>query len=130
MKPPISKRELDLAGWVRADPRPWRTKLDSRYQHRDGWTLEHCGHQTAIHPWLLFDPKGRLVLTGAAGPMCRPDFGTAWWTLRQVVEWVTTLDSHERENGLRWFTSPAGLEARKAEVQRGIRRVFRARVRP
>ena len=99
----ISSSELARRGWVRSDPRPRNSKLDAKYEHVDGWRLEHCGHQTAHHPWLLLDPKGRVVLAGAAGTHKRPDFGAAWNTLDEATEFVATLDRYEREHGLRWF---------------------------
>lgn len=104
--PTISKAQLAAAGWARSDDPAHRSKLTARYQHAAGWTIEHCGHSTAMHPYLVRDPKGRVVLTGAAHGQRRPDFGTAWWNLDQIVRWMATLDAHELEHGLRWFEIP------------------------
>lgn len=40
-----------------------------RWSHCDGWLLEHCGHPTALHPWALYAPNGRMILTGADGKL-------------------------------------------------------------
>lgn len=105
---PITTAELGRRGWRRTDPEPRRSKCSAQYAHVDGWRLQHCGHQTAIHPWILRDPKGRPVLTGAAFEKRRPDYGTCWWNLEQATAYVAGLDSHERWNGPRWFSTPAG----------------------
>lgn len=97
----ITAGDLSMRGWMRADPKPWRTKLSARYEHVDGWVIEHCGHPTAHHPWMLLDPKGRMVLTGLLGPFRCPHYGTAWDTLEQATSFVLSLDRHERENGPR-----------------------------
>lgn len=83
---PFSPTEMARRGWTRTDPRPW-SKLNARWRHASGWTLEHCGHPTALWPWLLRDPTGLRVLTGVTmgNP---PDFGTAWPDLRRAVEWL------------------------------------------
>lgn len=96
---PISKAELLRRGWVRVDPRPW-SKTAARYAHARGWAIAHSGHATDMHPFLLWDPQGRLVLTGAlhAEPP-RPDYGTAWWTLEQATGYVLTLRGRELEQG-------------------------------
>lgn len=106
----MSTAELAAAGWQRVDQIDRRSKLTARYQHSAGWTLEHCGHPTALHPYLLRDPQGRWVLTGMTGPQRRPDYGTAWWNLRQVCEWMATLSALELERGPSWFESNPGCE--------------------
>lgn len=116
--PPVSRAKLARAGWARTDQRPWRSKLDARYEHLDWWRLSHCGHPTALHPWVLTDPKGRLVLTGVTGPAVRPDYGTAWTTLRQAIEWVSSLDRFEREEGPRWFSARPEVQARGEQPPR------------
>lgn len=72
--------------WTRIDERPW-TKTNARWLHRDGWRLEHCGHPTALTPWLLTSPDGLVILTGAhhSGD---PSHGTAWPNLRQAFDYV------------------------------------------
>lgn len=104
----LSSAELARRGWKRSDPKPWRTKLDARYEHVDGWKLAHCGHPTAHHPYLLTDPLGRVVLTGAHfGRSRNPEFGTAFDTLRDASDYVRSLDRWERENGPRGFAGSA-----------------------
>lgn len=31
-----------------------------------GWVVAHCGHPTALWPWAVYDPAGRLHLSGNA----------------------------------------------------------------
>lgn len=73
-------------GWRRTDPRPWR-KLSARWAHLSGWTLEHCGHQTAHWPWILKDPQGLMHLTGGHyhGD---PTLGTCWPTLEMAANYA------------------------------------------
>jgi hypothetical protein len=89
----LSHKAMEGHGWRRTDPKPWR-KLSATWKHRDGWRLEHCGHPTALHPWALYDPKGRMHCTGLAvvGPEHgRPVYGSAWDSLEDAAEYVTTL---------------------------------------
>lgn len=54
--------------------------------------MVHCGHPTALHPWALYDPKGRMVCTGvlnATHP--NPLHGTAWDSIDQAFAWVEVL---------------------------------------
>jgi hypothetical protein len=74
-------------GWRRVDPKPWN-KLGARWLHRDGWILAHCGHQTAHFPWALYDPKGLMHCMGGRAPRRRPDWGYAWPSLEQAMEYV------------------------------------------
>lgn len=85
-RPPMAHAEMCALGWSRVDPKPWR-KTNARWRHRAGWRLEHCGHATSIHPWLLFTPRGRMILTGVQAKK-PPHFGTAWWNLRDPAEWL------------------------------------------
>lgn len=95
---PISHREAEQLRWLRVDPKPW-SKLDARWLHVLGWRLEHCGHPTALTPWALYNPSGRMVLTGAlregerndAGEQISPFIhGTAWPSLRLVMSYVAS----------------------------------------
>jgi hypothetical protein len=80
----ISPKELASLGWRRVDNGPMRT-----FQHRDGWLLEHCGHPTAIYPYLLVSPAGERVLSGAFSG--QPDKGHAWATIALAADWVASL---------------------------------------
>lgn len=81
--PRMSHARAARLGWTRVDPKPWG-KLDARWRHESGWTLEHCGHPTALWPWDLHDPKGRRHL---AAPR------RAWTTLEQAMGYVAGLAS-------------------------------------
>lgn len=76
------------------------------YVHRAGWRIEHCGHPTALWPYLLLDPDGGIVLMGAAGPMRNPVYGTAWRTIRQAMDYVAATGLTRREflKICRWST--------------------------
>ena len=81
----ISPKELALHGWT-PDAKPlWH--FGRCYTHKDGWHISHCGHPTAHYPYILRDPDGRMILTGAAwgNP---PTFGTAWPTVASAVDFV------------------------------------------
>ena len=49
-------------------PAPWRRvdggsgKLGSVYAHPAGYTIQHCGHPTALWPYLLEGPAGEVIL--------------------------------------------------------------------
>jgi len=73
-------------GWTRVDPRPWG-KVTARWEHRGGWRLEHCGHPTALRPWILTAPDGREVRTGVWVGMSR-EHGTTWERLARAMIWV------------------------------------------
>ena len=32
------------------------------YRSDTGWTIEHCGHPTALWPYALFNPAGEMIL--------------------------------------------------------------------
>jgi hypothetical protein len=86
----ISPQELRRLGWE-PDPTPLFRRC---YTHKDGWKIQHCGHPTALWPYLLIDPKGRAVLTGAA--FGKPTFyGTAWPTVASAVDYVASLNKKE-----------------------------------
>lgn len=104
MRHRISHRQAAELGWTRVDPRPWRTKCDAKWKHRDGWRLEHCGHPTALHPWALYcppgmfpdNPRGDMVCTGITGEHKRPDFGRAWDSVQLAFDYVATVAVTER----------------------------------
>ena len=73
MKGAPSMKEMAAFGWTRTDPQ--RRKTSARWEHRDGWRLEHCGHPTANWPWALYDRNGRMVCQGVLGPARNPTFG-------------------------------------------------------
>jgi hypothetical protein len=49
-------------------PAPWQRvdggvgKIGARYTHPSGYWIEHCGHPTALWPYALYGPDGRMVL--------------------------------------------------------------------
>jgi len=69
----ISPKELRAHGWA---PLAGRYRC---YIHRAGWWLEHCGHPTALWPYLLRDPDGAAHLA--------PN-GRAWPTVAAAVDYV------------------------------------------
>lgn len=71
----ISHAAMRNLGWERVDPRPWG-KLNAAWDHVDGWKLRHCGHPTALTPWMLYDPDGEQV---------RAPNGKHWPTLKDAV---------------------------------------------
>jgi len=45
------------AGWERlSEP---GDKLSSCWRHTSGWVVLHCGHQTALWPYMALDPEQR-----------------------------------------------------------------------
>lgn len=80
----ISPKELAAKGWTRTNE---SRSCHRAFKHRDGWTLSHCGHPTALWPYMLVDPSGKTILTGAwfSG---RADFGTAWPSIAAAVDYV------------------------------------------
>lgn len=88
--PRISHKPRAEKGWVRVDPRPWG-KLNAQWKHRDGWWLEHCGHPTALWPWALYDPKGRMHCMGLALGGTNPTFGYAFSDLFTVAKYVDEM---------------------------------------
>lgn len=80
----ISPKELAALGWRRVDNGIMRT-----FQHLDGWLLEHCGHPTANYPYLLLNPDGERILTGALSG--EPHLGHAWPTVAAAADYVASL---------------------------------------
>lgn len=48
-------------GWVRQGA-AGRTCAGA-WQHASGWVLRHCGHPTALWPYYLEDPQGRMAVS-------------------------------------------------------------------
>jgi hypothetical protein len=46
-----------------------RSKCSARWRHASGWTVAHCGHPTALHPYHLIDPArpGALIVSHNGG---------------------------------------------------------------
>jgi len=74
-------------GWARVDPRPW-SKITARWEHPSGWQIQHCGHPTAHHPWMLYSPEGAFVRTGAVRGA--RDVGGPWSSLIEPMDYVAT----------------------------------------
>src|SRR5574343_753821 len=47
------------AQWVRKGERG----KSGWWEHPSGWSICHCGHPTAHHPWYLLSPKGEKVFS-------------------------------------------------------------------
>lgn len=73
-------------GWVRVDGTG--SKLAAVWEHPTGWRLQHCGHPTALHPWLLIAPDGRVHKSGAVNG--DPDLGRAWDRLDEAMDYAAT----------------------------------------
>lgn len=49
-------------------PAPWRRvdgsagKCGAVYEHPAGYTIQHCGHPTALWPYALYGPDGLMIL--------------------------------------------------------------------
>lgn len=58
---------VDKRGRLR-DPGPgWTASgkgVTRRFAHESGWVVDHCGHPTATTPWAVYDPEGRIHLSG------------------------------------------------------------------
>ena len=85
----ITPKELRENGWERM-PKP-KHHFGASFKHRDGWKITHCGHPTAIWPYVLENPAGRMILTGIVGPLKRPDYGVAWPSIASAVDYVASL---------------------------------------
>jgi hypothetical protein len=97
----ISPKQLASNGWT-----PTRGRRN--YQHKDGWSITWCGHPTANYPYILEDPHGAMILTGAA--VCgRPDYGTCWPTVASAVDYVATITTP---------SAPAAATARQLKPAR------------
>lgn len=83
----ISPKELQSLGWEKTGSRFDPGNFGRKYEHKDGWVISHCGHPTALWPYVLEDPQGRMVLTGAQISL-RADYGTAWPTVASAVDYV------------------------------------------
>jgi hypothetical protein len=79
-----TKRIKPPLGWKRVDT--CSGKLFAVWTHPSGWWLQHCGHPTALHPWMLRDPQGRMLGTGATRG--HPEFGTCWNSLADAWAYV------------------------------------------
>lgn len=50
-------------------PAPWRRvdgsagKCGARYYHPAGYSIEHCGHPTALWPYALYGPDDVMILS-------------------------------------------------------------------
>jgi hypothetical protein len=59
-----------LVNWEREQIDPY----GKAHVHRYGdWTVEHCGHPTALFPWMIYDPEGAPVYA---------ENGRGWQTLK------------------------------------------------
>lgn len=52
-----AKRRRERPGWERLSA-PGLPTCAGRFEHRSGWLVEHCGHPTALWPYLLVPPGG------------------------------------------------------------------------
>lgn len=87
----LSPKAMAAAGWTRTDGT--KGKLHAVWKHAAGWCLQHCGHPTALYPWLLISPAGGWVLTGVRGPFRRADYGQAWENLAVAVAFVASPEA-------------------------------------
>lgn len=76
---------MSRLGWTREGP---PGKCGALWRHSSGWVLQHCGHPTALWPWALYNPDGKLVLTGVLHELRRADYGRAWPDLLTAAEWL------------------------------------------
>jgi hypothetical protein len=96
----ISPKEMARLGWAKHargsgyGSAAWRSSWV--YRSLTGWELSHCGHPTALWPYLLVSPNGTVVLTGAGGPCREPKFGTAWPSVAEAIDFVGSLTVHEK----------------------------------
>lgn len=91
----MSHSRARTLGWERVDSKPWRSKCDARWVHKDGWILGHCGHQTAHYPWALYGPDGLMHCTGGQARFGRkPEHGTAWVSLDEAMAYVRDPAPH------------------------------------
>lgn len=101
MTAPISAKAMALLGWFRLT-HPSSGKNHQRWRHATGWEIHHCGHPTALRPWVLLAPDGRFIRTGVLheGPCNDPkpcpyepwEHGTAWVSLREAAYYVAGVD--------------------------------------
>lgn len=84
------------SGWT--DVSIGRSKCGRRFRHSSGWRIEHCGHPTALWPWAVYDPQGRIHTSGDA---C--DFGHAFRLLDDAFAHVERhLSGDLRDVPFRW----------------------------
>jgi len=86
----------DPAGSSTAPRRPrWERlsaagdKCGSHWRHTSGWEIRHCGHPTALWPYMLTDPAG----VGHLAPN-----GRCWPSLNTAKEAAAFLGGFEHEN--------------------------------
>jgi hypothetical protein len=87
----VSHKQAARLGWQRVDNRA-AGKVGAEWRHRDGWRLEHCGHPTALWPWLLVSPAGDVHCTGGAYHD-DPTVGFAWPTLAEAMTYVRRVEA-------------------------------------
>lgn len=91
----ISPKAMAALGWTALRRVP--NTCGRGYVHTAGWSIQHCGHPTANWPYLLVDPNGEWVLMGAQGVYRNPDYGRAWRTVEQAVEYVAQIGLTRKE---------------------------------
>lgn len=79
---------MELLGWTKTSD--GMGGVGSSWVHHEGWTLEHCGHPTALRPWILRDAQGAEVRTGVV-VSGNPKNGTTWQTMARAVDYVRTV---------------------------------------
>jgi hypothetical protein len=52
--------------------------ITRRFDHASGWHIEHCGHGTALRPWAVYDPSGKIHLRPHGGAFETLDLATAY----------------------------------------------------
>jgi hypothetical protein len=57
--------------------------LDRKALHESGWRVSHCGHPTALWPWAVYSPEGRLVTCGD-----EEHLGVAFRTLQMAKDFI------------------------------------------
>lgn len=88
--PILSPAAMARLDWVRGGH---AGKIGARWRRADGWSLVHCGHPTALRPWILTDPSGTDHRTG--GRVGNREFGTTWERLADAVAYVETISPHQ-----------------------------------
>ena len=89
-RPAISTTRAHALGWTKTSAP--RSGKYARWEHSSGWVAEHCGHATATTPWALYDPAGKMHLSGAVvGPDFNPEFNVAWRTLEMAFSYVAEV---------------------------------------
>lgn len=114
----ISSKQLARAGWHRLESLGIEV-----WKHREGWQLERQPHPTANFPWLLSDPHGQVILTGAAADPPNPFAGRAWPTLAAAVQYVAQItDARAAAEGasisLDWFRPIEDISGKSGQLER------------